>query len=116
MITHVQTINVHFGGTLHQHINSEYSSESRGQLVHQIVTKEGRKFKTNSLHHQAINKPGDGIVIEAWTATKGDGNIEAISHKTYPLFGVQFHPEEIYDDYSIEKVKKLLKEEYLQIA
>jgi len=45
-----------------------------------------------SSHHQAVLKPGKGIIIAATTL---DGKVvEAIEHEKYPhMLGVQFHPE-----------------------
>lgn len=45
-----------------------------------------------SSHHQAVLKPGKGIIIAATTL---DGKVvEAIEHEKYPhTLGVQFHPE-----------------------
>lgn len=45
-----------------------------------------------SSHHQAVGKPGKGLVAAAWSQ---DGRVvEAVEHATYPhVLGVQFHPE-----------------------
>ena len=46
----------------------------------------------NSLHGQAIDRPGEGLVVEALAE---DGTIEAVSAPNAPGFvlGVQWHPE-----------------------
>lgn len=50
-----------------------------------------KKIKTNSSHHQAVNKLGDNLSISAKAI---DGVIEAIEDKNHPfLVGVQWHPE-----------------------
>jgi putative glutamine amidotransferase len=48
--------------------------------------------RIRSSHHQAVEKPGKGLVA---TASSRDGKvIEAVEHKKYPnVLGVQFHPE-----------------------
>ena len=52
----------------------------------------------NSAHHQAIDKLGDGMDVEAWAAH--DGIIEQVRLRKYPFgLAVQYHPERsrIYD-------------------
>jgi putative glutamine amidotransferase len=45
----------------------------------------------NSLHHQAVDEPGEGLVAVAWS---DDGAIEAVeSGDDGGPFGVQWHPE-----------------------
>lgn len=41
-------------------------------------------------------------------ATSDDGVIQAISHKTYPTFGVQFHPESITSEHGHRLLKNFL--------
>lgn len=41
-------------------------------------------------------------------ARAADGAIMAISHKEYPLFGVQFHPEAVLSQYGYEILKNFL--------
>jgi putative glutamine amidotransferase len=52
----------------------------------------------NSAHHQAIDRLGDDLQVEAWAAD--DGIIEQVRLGKYPFaLGVQYHPErgQIYD-------------------
>ncbi|HTH80967.1 MAG TPA: gamma-glutamyl-gamma-aminobutyrate hydrolase family protein, partial [Ramlibacter sp.] len=55
---------------------------------------QGREFKVNSIHHQAIRDLAPGFAIEA--VSTEDGIVEAIrrpdSSKPW-LAGVQWHPE-----------------------
>lgn len=117
----LQTINVAFKGTLTQHLyNHPYSSE-RSDKTHIIVTNIDNikcvsylknvelpnTFKSNSLHHQAINKLGVGFVDIARTKSFGKF-IEAIAHVEKPIIAVQYHPEEIRDDFSINLINYLL--------
>ena len=101
----IQLINVALGGTLVQDIPREipdltvhdriYRKEA---ACHPVVAKEGHllyslfgaEFLTNSFHHQAVKDLGQGLVV---SAVSTDGVIEAIEHKTLPIFGIQWHPE-----------------------
>ena len=43
------------------------------------------------------------------TARSDDGEIMAIQHRNFPLFGVQFHPESVLSDYGMELLDNFLK-------
>jgi gamma-glutamyl-gamma-aminobutyrate hydrolase PuuD len=46
----------------------------------------------NSAHHQAIDRLGDDLEVEAWAAH--DGIIEQVRLRKYPFgLAVQYHPE-----------------------
>jgi putative glutamine amidotransferase len=53
------------------------------------------EIKVNSLHQQAIDRPGEGVVVEG---RADDGTIEAVRVEGVPGFamGVQWHPEYHY--------------------
>ena len=59
-----------------------------------------------SSHHQAVGKPGKGLVAVAWSR---DGRvIEAVQHAKYPhVLGVQFHPEhpQLFDSEPLHRQK-----------
>lgn len=60
-----------------------------GSILHQIYG--DTTAQVNSMHHQAVNKIDESVIV---TATSKDGVIEAIESKNYPnVLGVQFHPE-----------------------
>lgn len=64
-------------------------------------------FLAARYHSLVIDKDTlpDCLKITAWTYGDGDGNgdsvqeIMAVSHKTLPVFGVQFHPESIISEH-----------------
>lgn len=102
----LQTLNVVLGGTLYQHLWTHPYSAYEQDIVHEITARgEKKKIPVNSFHHQAVNKLGKGVVIEA---TSKDGVIEAISHTDLPIFAVQWHPERLGDEYSRKHMEKIL--------
>jgi putative glutamine amidotransferase len=108
----IQMINVKFGGTLYQDLNSEarverehMQSAPRPAPTHTVTLTDpesrlGETFKgsclVNSLHRQAIKRVGRGLKV---TAHSEDGLVEAVeSADAYPfLMAVQWHPEEMLD-------------------
>jgi putative glutamine amidotransferase len=105
----IQELNVALGGSLIQRVH-----ERPGRLDHRggqgtldvrygpkhTITATGRlarivgatEIMVNSLHGQAIDRPGEGLVVEAHAP---DGTIEAVSLPGAPGFvlGLQWHPE-----------------------
>jgi anthranilate synthase component 2 len=57
-----------------------------------------RTFQATRYHSLAVSHDGfpDVLAIDAVTA---DGEIMGLSHKTRPIFGVQFHPESIASEH-----------------
>jgi putative glutamine amidotransferase len=103
----LQALNVHCGGSLVQHIESdinhaagravanahtvEIDPESRlGQIV---GAEDEKKFAVNSSHHQSADKPGNGLRIVA--RSPSDGVIEALEGiaPDHFVLAVQWHPE-----------------------
>lgn len=103
--------NVHFGGTLNQHIFHETSIKSRQELVHDLYWSRNdakiklKNNKVNSLHHQSINELGNGLIS---ICEAQDGHIEVIKHAELPIAAVQYHPEEIWDNLSQTLINNLL--------
>ncbi len=119
----LQVANVALGGTLHQHItgrsehhrsrreSNEPTPESRladadehlarrhpvsltsGSLIAELY--DAATIATNSLHHQAADRPGRGLSV---TGTAPDGTVEAMEHESGLLLAVQWHPERITDE------------------
>lgn len=107
----IQELNVAFGGTLLQRVQevpgrldhrwgeAERTPEYWFRLQHSVSVsgKLARilgagEISVNSLHQQAIDRPAEGLVVEAIAA---DGTIEAVRVADAPgwAFGVQWHPE-----------------------
>jgi len=104
-----QLINVAFGGTLHQDISTAMpealvhrNSERYEQQFHKMRFVPGSRLSklyagrseatVNTIHHQAVNKLGRGLDVEAYAVP--DDIVEAIRWRgpSYVL-GVQWHPE-----------------------
>lgn len=106
----IQELNVALGGTLSQNIHDlpgrrDHRANGEGSLERAYGPKHtvsvtgalarivgAETIMVNSLHGQAIDRPGEGLVIEA---TAEDGTIEAVSAPNAPGFvlGLQWHPE-----------------------
>jgi len=110
----MQVINVTLGGKLYQDIQTETgrahpdegAASHRNDGItkaaefsfHSVRTVKGTKLaailgetaEVSSCHHQAVRTLGEGLLAAGFAP---DGIIEAIEHKTLPVWGVQFHPE-----------------------
>ena len=94
----LQVLNVCFGGTLRQHIEGHSQIDGVDRL-HAINTAPGflrelygARCTVNSAHHQAVWRLGTGLQV---LACADDGTVEAIGHRTLPVFAVQWHPERL---------------------
>ena len=104
-----QMINVAFGGTLYQDINSlvpdsftHRNADTYAKNFHEIIIEpntglarmypDKTKAKVNSIHHQSVKTLGRDLAVEAWS--EPDRVVEAIRWKgrSYVL-GIQWHPE-----------------------
>lgn len=95
----IQVINVYFGGGVIQHLaTAEAHMYHEADSVHECVSLAGtdmerlygRRYVTNSSHHQALGAMGEGLSVTAYAA---DGTVESAAHGGLPVFGVQWHPE-----------------------
>jgi putative glutamine amidotransferase len=105
-----QILNVNRGGTLIQHLpdvvgDNRYlrgegnfahmqMSVRKGSLLASIV---GEQVDNAALyHHQAIDEPGDGLNVVAYSP---DGIVQAVEVEDHPFgLAVQWHPEQTLDD------------------
>jgi len=106
----MQILNIACGGSLFQDLPTQ-----RPSAIHHLCTDEPRTFRAheinvqprsrlakilasprqqvNSLHHQAVNRVGDGLEIVAFAE---DGVAEAMELAGHPFaLAVQYHPEEL---------------------
>lgn len=107
-----QILNVALGGNLVQDIPTMVGPEVlhnhphklRHEIFHEVLLKPGTRLHeilgsdrvaVNSIHHQAVKNPGEGVVPIGWA---DDGVIEAIEVPALPfVMGVQWHPEAFWD-------------------
>lgn len=120
-----QILNVLFGGTLYQDLNTQYSSENgthiehhqnkpydstshkvtlnQDSYLHKLLKKD--VLDVNSIHHQGIKDLGMGLSVNA---VSEDGIVEAIKANDYNfMLGVQWHPE--YNFFRNEDSMSILK-------
>ena len=91
----MQLLNVARGGTLRLDIPGHNLPQQKSHDVQPLRsdhTATHRFEKVNSAHHQAIDRLGDGCVVESWCAT--DDVIEQFRLNDRPFgLAVQYHPE-----------------------
>jgi putative glutamine amidotransferase len=128
----MQVINVAAGGTLVQDCAAQWEGAikhdyfpgagwARDYLAHDIRIAEGSRLAAafggtramiNSMHHQGIQRVGQGLVATAWAP---DGLVEALegSNPDHFLVGVQWHPEMLIDTH--DGTRRLF-EEFIESA
>ena len=107
----LQMINVAFGGSLVQdltaregkkisHVSSVHTLEINGHFF--LEEYVNSRIVVNSFHNQGITDQcmAKSLVSVAYSE---DGVIEALRHKKYDIFGVQWHPERKDGDVSFDK-------------
>lgn len=93
-----QLINVTLGGTLkqdigkgHYHDKNRNTKTKKGTDMRKLY---GASVHTLHYHHQAIKKLAKPLKVTM--VDSKDGTIEAVQHKTLPVFGIQYHPDRMY--------------------
>jgi putative glutamine amidotransferase len=105
-----QMLNVNRGGTLIQHLPDVVGDnrylQGEGNFAHmQMSVREGSLLSSivgeqvdNAAlyHHQAIDEPGEGLQVVAYSP---DGIVQAVEVEDHPFgLAVQWHPEQTLDD------------------
>jgi putative glutamine amidotransferase len=112
----LQVFNVALGGTLKLDIEGHDLPEQRDSEIQSLrhARRTSHRFpKVNSAHHQAIERLGDDLEVEAWSAH--DGIVEQIHLRKYPFArAVQYHPERsrVYDSLFEEFFSRLKSHEH----
>ena len=96
----LQILNVATGGSLHQHVPDHARYDvGPDRLVHEVDFVAGSELAriygpradVNSLHHQTVDRLGDGWTVTAHDPT--DGTVEGFEHERLPIIAIQWHPE-----------------------
>lgn len=110
-----QVINVALGGSVYQDLATQYDEptllmhhqKAAGDIpVHHVQVTDsflqksvGDEAFVNSRHHQAIKEPASSVRI---VATAPDGVIEGIENDDASIQAVQWHPENLWEEYPEE--------------
>ncbi|HEY5266843.1 MAG TPA: gamma-glutamyl-gamma-aminobutyrate hydrolase family protein [Acidimicrobiales bacterium] len=100
----LQLVNVVFGGTLRQHVELDNGAGhpqwdvDGHEFTHRVNVLEGsvasqlydEEIGVNSLHHQVVEKVGEGLIV---SAKASDGEIEGLETPDGRIVAVQWHPE-----------------------
>jgi putative glutamine amidotransferase len=104
----MQLVNVIRGGTLHQHLPDDLGlfheqPPPREEPSHEVHVVPGtllsrlcgpEPLRVNSTHHQAVSRPGSGVLV---SGRSPDGVVEAVELPDHPFaLGVQWHPESMF--------------------
>ena len=90
-----QIINVAYGGSLHQDLGGYH------RLWQTTHIKKGSWLRKKldatvsvyHYHHQAVKRLAENFKVMAWSMKGNRKIIEGIEHRTLPVWGIQFHPE-----------------------
>lgn len=98
----MQLINVAFGGTVTQHLETadfhkymDYDQYHPTSILEDSFLYKlfGHEAIVNSAHHQGIHIIGEKLIPIQWCPF--DHCVEAIMHESLPILGLQWHPERL---------------------
>lgn len=122
----LQVINVATGGTLYQDVSAECTAAikhdyfpttgwQRDYPAHEVKLVNGTRLQqalatssltVNSMHHQGVDRLGDGLTVSALAP---DGLIEGLELPNHPyLTAVQWHPESMASDHSSRMLRPFI--------
>lgn len=106
----------------HQAIGEVYGGEviQAKKMMHGKVSKMSHEnsllfqnipkiFEATRYHSLAINPSNFPKDLEILAIDNMDQEIMAVKHTTYPIYGVQFHPESIRTTYGLQMMKNFLQ-------
>jgi len=120
-----QSLYVTLGGSLIQDFPQEHNEKyNRQKTVHKVkflgeyekkyssimkIDKKGNKFhEVNSIHHQVADTDAKPEVIDIIGIHPMYKNPEYFKHKTKPIYAMQGHPEEYFDEVAVDMINELL--------
>lgn len=103
-----QAIGQAFGGSIHRgpapmHGKSSLIEHNSARLLKGIPS----PFEVGRYHSLVVDRETmpDCLEVTAWAS---DGSVMAIEHRSWPVFGVQFHPESILTQYGYQVLGNFL--------
>ncbi|MBT5078819.1 MAG: aminodeoxychorismate/anthranilate synthase component II [Candidatus Marinimicrobia bacterium] len=104
-----QAITVAFGGKVGRANEIVHGKTSTiihsGSEIFREIPSEFEATRYHSLVAEEDTFPSDSLIV---TARTDNGLIMALEHMTYPIYGVQFHPESIVTEHGMQMVKNFL--------
>lgn len=102
-----QAINVAFGGSVCRNRNGPVHGKNSKILHEDSVLFRNLKnpFEAGRYHSLEIETPAPGIKV---TARTEDGSIMAVEHGSYPIYGLQFHPESVLTPDGLKIIENFL--------
>ena len=103
----MQAINEAFGGIT---VRSPLPMHGKTSAIHHEGTHlfDGLPSPLTAMRYHSLlaaDHPAELVV----TARTGDGTIMGLSHREFPVHGVQFHPESFMTEYGIELIENFLR-------
>ena len=104
-----QSIGQAFGGKI---VHAKQVMHGKISLIHHrgegVFQGLGEAFQATRYHSLVIERESlpDSLVVTAWT---DDGEVMGVRHKSFPVHGVQFHPESVLSQFGHELLRNFVK-------